>query len=105
MSSKIPRGVLEALAQKVRENPQTLKNLVLSDSTTSVTAVKTQDLRFDVHRNTQKPRHGDQDHSSQQRSTKQCRQEFHQREDRWPQRDSPDNWGQDQVWFGKLLRC
>jgi hypothetical protein len=55
MSSKIPRSVFAALAQKVRESPDKLKVLKFADATTSKTAVKTQDLRFDVHRNTQNP--------------------------------------------------
>lgn len=55
MSSKIPKAVLAALAQKVRESPEKLKNLTFADATTSLTAVKTEDLRFDVHKNTQNP--------------------------------------------------
>jgi hypothetical protein len=55
MSSKIPKSVFAALAQKVRESPDKLKSLKFADATTSKTAVKTQDLRFDVHRNTQNP--------------------------------------------------
>jgi len=53
MPSKVPKAALAALAQKVRQNPDALKNLAFADSTTSVTAVKTQDLRLDVHKNTQ----------------------------------------------------
>jgi hypothetical protein len=55
MSSKIPKTVVAALAQRVRENPDRLRNLVFGDSTTSLTVVKTQDLQFDVHKNTQNP--------------------------------------------------
>ncbi|TVY85523.1 hypothetical protein LSUE1_G000381 [Lachnellula suecica] len=55
MSSKIPKPVLAALAQKVRESPEKLRNLTFADTTTSLTAIKTEDLRFDVHRNTQNP--------------------------------------------------
>jgi len=55
MSSKIPKSVFAALAQKIRENPEKLKSLKFADATTSKTAVNTQDLRFDVHRNTQDP--------------------------------------------------
>ncbi|KAF4635104.1 hypothetical protein G7Y89_g2990 [Cudoniella acicularis] len=55
MSSKIPKAVLAALAQKVRESPEKLKNLTFADATASLTAVKTEDLRFDVHKNTQNP--------------------------------------------------
>jgi hypothetical protein len=52
MSSKIPKAVFAALAQKVRESPEKLRNLTFADATTSLTAVKTEDLRFDVHKNT-----------------------------------------------------
>ncbi len=55
MSSRIPKAVLAALAQKVRENPEKIRNLTFANATTSVTAVKTQDLRLDVHKNTQDP--------------------------------------------------
>lgn len=55
ISSKIPKAVLTALAQKVRESPETLRNLAFTDATTSLMAVKTEDLRFDVYKNTQNP--------------------------------------------------
>src|SRR5690348_2001122 len=55
MSSKIPRAALTALAQKIRENPDKLRNLTFADAQTSLTVIKTQDLRFDVHKNPQNP--------------------------------------------------
>lgn len=55
MPSRVPKAVLATLAQKVRQDPDALKDLAFADSATSVTAVKTQDLRLDVHRNTQNP--------------------------------------------------
>jgi hypothetical protein len=53
MSSKISKSAFQGLAKKIRENPDSLKNLQFADNATSKTAVKTKDLRFDVHRNTQ----------------------------------------------------
>lgn len=53
--SKISRSALESLAKKIRDNSESLKNLTFPDNATAKTAVKTQDLRFDVHRNTQDP--------------------------------------------------
>jgi len=53
--SKISKTTLEALAKKIREHPDSLKNLTFADASTSKTAIKTQDLRLDVHRNTQDP--------------------------------------------------
>lgn len=41
MSSKIPKSVFAALAQKVRESLDKLKNLKFANATTSKTAVKT----------------------------------------------------------------
>ncbi|PYH80597.1 hypothetical protein BO82DRAFT_312507 [Aspergillus uvarum CBS 121591] len=53
--SKISKAAFEGLAKKIRENSETLKNLTFADNQTSKTAVKTKDLRFDVHRNTRDP--------------------------------------------------
>lgn len=55
MSSKISKSAFEGLAKKIRENADSLKSLAFADATTSKTAVKTKDLRLDVHRNTQDP--------------------------------------------------
>ena len=52
MPRKIPKAALAALAQKARENPDKLRNLTFADATTATTAVKTQDLRLDVHKST-----------------------------------------------------
>jgi hypothetical protein len=52
---KISKAAFESLAKKIRDNADSLKNLTFPDGATSKTAVKTQDLRFDVHRNTQDP--------------------------------------------------
>jgi hypothetical protein len=56
MSSKISKAAFEGLAKKIRENADSLKNLTFPDATTSKTAVKTRDLRLDVHKNTQDPK-------------------------------------------------
>lgn len=53
--SKISKTAFDALAKKIRDNADSLKNLQFPDASTSKTAVKTRDLRFDVHRNTQDP--------------------------------------------------
>ncbi|GKZ94718.1 hypothetical protein AnigIFM59636_008444 [Aspergillus niger] len=53
--SKISKAAFEGLAKKIRENSDSLKNLTFADAQTSKTAVKTRDLRFDVHRNTKDP--------------------------------------------------
>ncbi|KAL4950824.1 hypothetical protein BDW69DRAFT_171269 [Aspergillus filifer] len=53
--SKISRSCFEALGKKIREKPETLKNLQFPDGYSSKTAVKTQDLRLDVHRNSKDP--------------------------------------------------
>jgi hypothetical protein len=55
MSQKISKTVFKALADKIRENPAALQNLTFADASSSVTAVKTRDLRLDVHKNTQDP--------------------------------------------------
>lgn len=55
MSSKISKAAFEGLAKKIRENADSLKTLTFPDDATSKTAVKTRDLRLDVHRNTQDP--------------------------------------------------
>ncbi|KAI9725785.1 MAG: hypothetical protein M1834_009743 [Cirrosporium novae-zelandiae] len=55
MSSKISKTAFDALSKKIRENADALKTLQFADATTSKTAVKTQDLRLDVHKNTQDP--------------------------------------------------
>ncbi|KAJ6012625.1 hypothetical protein N7522_002980 [Penicillium canescens] len=52
MSSKISRAAFEGLAKQIRANSEHLKNLQFADGATSKTAVKTKDLRLDVHRNT-----------------------------------------------------
>lgn len=53
MSSRISKSAFQRLANLIRESPDTLKNLQFAEGATSKTAVRTQDLRFDVHRNTQ----------------------------------------------------
>jgi hypothetical protein len=52
MSSKISKAAFQGLAKKIRDNSDSLKNLQFADASTSKTAVRTTDLRFDVHRNT-----------------------------------------------------
>ena len=52
MAGKISKSALQGLANQIRSNPGALKDLKFADGTTSKTAVKTQDLRLDVHRNT-----------------------------------------------------
>jgi hypothetical protein len=54
-TSKISKAVFDGLAKKIRDNADALKNPTFADATTSKTAVKTQDLHLDVHRNTQDP--------------------------------------------------
>ena len=56
MSGKLPRSALKGLADAIRQNPTALPNLSFADSTTCVTAIKTTDLRLDVHKNTDDPR-------------------------------------------------
>ena len=55
MSQKISKSVFKALADKIRENPAALQNLTFADASSSMTAIKTRDLRLDVHKNTQDP--------------------------------------------------
>lgn len=52
MSSKISKAAFQGLAKKIRDNSESLKNLQFADASTSKTAVRTTDLRLDVHRNT-----------------------------------------------------
>jgi len=56
MSQKIQSHVFKALADEIRANPGTLRNLTFADATTSVTAIKTADLRLDVHKSTLDPK-------------------------------------------------
>jgi hypothetical protein len=56
MTSKISKKAFAALGKKARDNDELLKNLIFADGTTSKTAIKTPDLRLDVHRNTNDPR-------------------------------------------------
>lgn len=53
MTSKISKSAFQGLAKKIRENADSVKALQFADNATSKTAVKTKDLRLDVHRNTQ----------------------------------------------------
>ena len=53
--SKISKAAVDGLAKKIRDNADTLRNLTFAEATTSKTALKTKDLRLDVHRNTQDP--------------------------------------------------
>lgn len=53
MSGKIPQATLRCLADKIRQSPSTIQNLTFADSATAVTAVRTADLRFDVHKSTE----------------------------------------------------
>ncbi|KAI9747376.1 MAG: hypothetical protein M4579_007479 [Chaenotheca gracillima] len=47
---KISKSAFEGLAKTVRDNPDILKNLTFPEATTSKTALKTKDLRLDVHK-------------------------------------------------------
>jgi len=49
----ICKAAFGALAKKVRENPGLLRDLSFPDASTSKTVIKTQDLRLDVHKDTQ----------------------------------------------------
>lgn len=53
--SKISKAVFGALAKKIREDPDKLKNLQFPDASSSLTVIKTKDLRLDVHKNTKDP--------------------------------------------------
>lgn len=53
--SGISKAAFGALAKKVRDSPNTLKNLIFADATTSKTILKTQDIRLDVRKITQIP--------------------------------------------------
>ena len=55
MATKISKSVFQGLATKIRESPDSLKNLQFPDATTSKTVIKTTDARLDVHRNTKDP--------------------------------------------------
>ena len=51
----IPKPILGSLANELRKSPNKLKDLVFPEGATSKTVLKTDDLRFDVHLDSQNP--------------------------------------------------
>lgn len=49
----MPKPVLGSLANQLRKNPEKLKDMLIPEGTTSKTVLKTDDLRFDVHPDSQ----------------------------------------------------
>ncbi|KAE8152192.1 hypothetical protein BDV25DRAFT_151500 [Aspergillus avenaceus] len=53
--SKISKNVFKGLAKEIRDNADSLQNLVFADGATSKTAIKTRNLRLDVHKDSKDP--------------------------------------------------